>query len=114
MGVGRKRKDGNPLGLEPRVEFHHGQFRYLHRDGTKEGLGKDIGQANARAKVWNDPKGAFGTVGFYLDFFIAEAKAGRLPADWKLSPRTIADYEVEAQLLKLSPLGKMFPQDLVR
>lgn len=114
MGVGRKRKDGNPLGLEPRVEWHHGQFRYLHRDGSKEGLGKDVGQANARAQVYNDPKGTFGTVGYYLDLFLADARAGRLPAGRKLSERTIDDYHAEAELLKVSPLGKLDPLELVR
>jgi integrase len=114
VGVGRKRKDGNPLGLEKRVEFHHGQFRYLHADGTKEGLGTDLEKANKRARVYNDPEGRYGTVGYYLDLFLAAARAGLLPAGWKLGDRTIADYDDEAELLKVSPLGKMFPADLVR
>jgi integrase len=113
-GMGRKRKDGNPLGLEPRVEFHHGQFRYLHRDGRKESLGKDIGKANARARVYNDPDGNFGTNSHFLRLFLADARAGRLPAGRKLSERTIADYEAEANIFALSPLGKMTPADLVR
>lgn len=110
MSVGRKRKDGNPLGLEPRVEWHHGQFRYLHRDGRKEGLGTDIGAANARARVYNDPEGRFGTVGHFLDTYNADAAAGRLHK--KLSPRTIADNLIEAEWLK-SYFGKMMPLDLV-
>src|SRR3954468_864185 len=114
MGVGRKRKDGNPLGLEPRVEAHHGQFRYLHRDGRKESLGKDIGRANARARVYNDPEGRHGTVGYYLLLFLAEARAKRLPADWTLSARTLKDYDIEAEFFCLSPLGKMYPADLVQ
>jgi hypothetical protein len=114
MGVGRKRKDGNPLGLEPRVEFHHGQFRYLHRDGRKESLGKDLGRANARARVYNDPDGRHGTVGYYLALFLAAARAGHLPAGWTLSERTIDDYQDEADLFSLSPLGKLYPVDLVQ
>lgn len=114
MGVGRKRKDGNPLGLEPRVEWHHGQFRYLHRDGTKEGLGADVDKANTRARVYNDPDGEYGTLGAYLMLFIADARAGRLPAGRKLSERTLEDYEIEAGFLKESPLWKMLPGDLVR
>lgn len=98
MSVGRKRKDGNPLGLERRVEFHHGQFRYLHPDGRKEPLGKDIGQANARARVYNDPEGRFGTLGYYFDLFNADAKAGRLRR--KRAARTIEDNEREAEWLK--------------
>lgn len=114
MGVGRKRKGGNPLGLEPRVEWHHGQFRYLHRDGTKEGLGADVDKANDRARIYNDPDGDYGTLGAYLMLFIADARAGRLPAGRKLSERTLEDYETEASFLKESPLWKMLPGDLVR
>jgi len=114
MDVGRKRKDGNPLGLERRVEFHHGQFRYLHRDGTKESLGTDLAKANTRARVYNDPDGNYGTLGSFVLLFIADARAGRLPAGRKLSARTIADYEIEADFLKESPLWKMMPGDLVR
>lgn len=114
MGVGRKRKDGNPLGLEPRVEWHHGQCRYLHSDGRKEPLGTDIAKANARAQVYNDPNGAFGTIAYYLDLFLAEAEAGILPAGRKLSARTISDYRGEADFMRLSPLGKMEPHDVVR
>lgn len=112
--MGRKRKDGNQLGLERRVEWHHGQFRYHHRDGTKESLGTDIVKANARAKIYNDPDGRHGTNSYFLDLFLAEAKVGRLPAGRKLSERTVADYEAEAEIFKLSPLGNMTPQDLVR
>lgn len=114
MGVGRKRKDGNPLGLEPRVEAHHGQFRYLHRDGTKESLGTDVIKANERARVYNDPDGTYGTLGSYVMLFLAAARAGRLPADWKLGPRTIEDYETEAAVIKESPLWGMYPMDIVR
>lgn len=111
MSVGRKRKDGNPLGLERRVEFHHGQFRYLHRDGSKEPLGKDLGAANARARVYNDPDGLFGTLGYFLDFFIAEAQAGRLHK--KRAPRTIVDYRRDAEWLK-TMFKATNPLDLVR
>lgn len=114
MGVGRKRKDGNPLGLEPRVEWHHGQFRYLHRDGTKEGLGTDVGKANDRARIFNDPDGTYGTLGSQIQLFLAAARAGRLPADWKLGERTIEDYEEEAEFIKVSPLWAMYPLDIVR
>lgn len=114
MGVGRKRKDGNPLGLEPRVEFHHGQFRYHHRDGTKESLGTDIVKANNRARIYNDPDGEYGTLGSFVMLFITTARAGRLPAGRGLAERTLEDYETEAEFLKASPLWKMLPGDLVR
>src|SRR5689334_16934379 len=67
LTMGRKRKDGNPLGLEPRVYPHHGQFRYRHRDGTSEGLGTDLATANARARVYNDHEKRYGTIGYFLD-----------------------------------------------
>jgi hypothetical protein len=114
MGVGRKRKDGNPLGLEPRVEWHHGQFRYLHRDGTKEGLGADVDRANQRARIYNDPEGTYGTLGSYMQLFLAAARQGKLPADWKLGPRTIEDYEEEMAFIKATPLWAMYPLDLAR
>lgn len=114
VGVGRKRKDGNPLGLEQRVEWHHGQFRYIHRDGRKEGLGTDVDRANDRARIYNDKDGRHGTVGYFVELFLSAARAGTLPAGWKLSQRTVKDYELEAELLRLSPLGKLYPGDLVR
>lgn len=114
MGVGRKRKDGNPLGLEPRVEFHHGQFRYHHRDGFKVALGTDLATANAKARIFNDPDGHHGTLGYYIVLFLADAKAGRLPAGRKLRERTVEDYEREAEFLKASPLWMMLPTDIAR
>jgi integrase len=111
--VGRKRKDGNPLGLERRVEFHHGQFRYLHRDGRKESLGADLKRANQRARLYNDPREDYGTVGYYLELFLADARAGRLPAGRKLSERTIADYDSETANIKISPIGKLLPTEIV-
>lgn len=107
--MGRRRKDGNPLGLEPRVEFHHGQFTYRHRDGRREQLGTDLAKANERARVYNDPAQRYGTLGYFLDLYIAEAKAGRLLRPKK--PRTIADNEIEAGFLK-TVFEKVFPSDL--
>lgn len=109
-GMGRKRKDGNPLGLERRVEAHHGQFRYLHRDGRKESLGTDIVKANERARIYNDPDGRIGTLGYFIDLRIAEARAGRLHK--KLRPRTIDDNEEQAEILKVY-FDKTHPADLV-
>lgn len=113
MGVGRRRKDGNPQKLEKRVYWHHGQYRYRFRDGRWEDLGTDVDAANERGKSLNNP-GSYGTVSYYLDLFLTAARAKRLPAGWKLKERTIGDYADEAALIKISPLGKMQPQDLVR
>lgn len=114
MGMGRKRKGGNPLGLEPRVYWHHGQCFYVHGRGEREGeweaLGTDIARANERAKVYNDPERRQGTVGHYIDLFIAEAEAGRLLR--KKSPRTIADYKEQSEWLKAG-LEKLTPLQLV-
>jgi integrase len=109
--VGRHRKDGNPLALEPRVYWHHGQFIYRHRDGSAEQLGTDVGRANERAKIYNDPENRFGTIGYFLDLYIAEAKAGRLHK--KKAPRTIRDNEIEAKFLKAA-FERNAPADLVR
>lgn len=108
--MGRKRKDGNPLGLEQRVYWHHGQFIYRHRDGRVERLGTDLAKANQRAKVYNDPEGRYGTFGHFIDLYLAAARGRRLLRNKK--PRTIADNEKEAEYLKAA-LGKYFPQQLV-
>jgi integrase len=106
MDVGRRRKGGNPLGLEKRLYPHHGQLWYRHRDGRPEALGKDVVKANAVAQVYNDPEGRHGTIGYFLDLYIAEAKARRLLKNKK--PRTIKDYESQAPYLK-EKLGKLLP-----
>lgn len=111
MSMGRKRKDGNPLGLEDRVYWHHGQFIYRHKDGRTEQLGTDVRRANDRARIYNDPEKRYGTIGYFLDFYIAEARAGRLLK--KKKPRTIADYEVQAPFLKAA-FDKNSPLDLVQ
>ena len=108
--MGRKRKDGNPLGLEKRVYWHHGQFIYRHRDGTVDQLGTDAKKANERAKLYNDPDGRYGTVAYFLDLYNAESRAGRLLKRKK--PRTIADNLKEAEYLKAA-LGDYFPQQLI-
>jgi integrase len=111
--VGRKRKDGNPLGLERRVYWHHGQFRYRHATGAWEDLGTDVGAANERARALNNPA-SYGTIAYWLEQYITTAKAGQLPAGRTKAARSIADNEIEAEYLSASPLGKLSPQDLVR
>lgn len=108
--MGRKRKDGNPLGLELRVYPHHGQFWYRHRDGRPEPLGKDIAKANERARVYNDPDQRHGTLPYYIDIYLGDARAGRLHKN--KSPRTIKDNEEEAKYLKAAFAANV-PQDLV-
>ena len=74
--VGRRRKDGNPLGLEKRVYWHHGQFRYRHATGAWEDLGTDVDAANERARALNNPA-SYGTITYWLRQYIAAAKAGK-------------------------------------
>lgn len=109
--MGRQRKDGNPLGLEKRVYWHHGQCYYVHGPGNWEPLGTDIAKANDRARVYNDPSRRYGTLGHFIDLYLADAKAGRLLRPKK--PRTIADNEIEAEHLK-SVFEKVAPTDLAR
>jgi integrase len=116
MSMGRKRKGGNPLGLEPRVYWHHGQFFYVHgkatpgRAGEWEPLGTDVDKANDKAKVYNDPERRQGTLGHFIDLYIADAEAGRLLK--KKASRTIDDYKEQAEYLKAG-LGKLTPLQLV-
>lgn len=110
MTVGRKRTDGNPLGLEQRVYWKAGQWQYRHRDGRWEKLGTDVARANARARIYNDPDKRFGTLGYFIELHIAEARAGRLVR--KLAPRTIRDYETQSVFL-IAGLGKFLPTEIV-
>jgi integrase len=95
MPMGRKRKVDN--GLEPRVYESHGAFYYCHPGdkaaGVKvrwESLGRDKDAANRRAKVYNDPKGRFGTMVYWLEQFLIDCEI-RVKAG-QLSVRTLADY----------------------
>lgn len=92
--MGRKRKS-NP-GLEPRVYFNHGAYFYVHRGGRWERLGTDKDQANAKARIFNDPNGRYGTLVYWLDMFLIECERRvALKSDIKgvkLSQRTLEDY----------------------
>lgn len=111
--VGRKRSDGNPLELEPRVYWKNGQWQYRHRSGGWEKLGTDVTRANERARALNNPSG-YGTLVYWIERFLIEAAAGRLPAGQTLSARTIADYQVELGFIRLSPLAQMDPLEVAR
>ncbi len=88
--MGRRRKN-NDHGLEPRVYPSHGAFYYVHReDGRWEPLGKDIVEANRKAKVYNDPTSLEGTVVHWMDQFLMDC-AARVKAG-TLSQRTYDDY----------------------
>lgn len=106
--VGR-RKD-NPLGLEPRVYAKHGALHYVHRDGRWEKLGTDKDKANERARLYNDTQGIYGTVAYWLDMFIVDCEA-RVKAK-TLAQRTLDDYKIDVEPLKLYFAPPMLPTDI--
>lgn len=87
--MGRRRTTDQ--GLEPRVYLKHGAYYYVHRStGKWEPLGRDKVAANAKARIYNDPHDAYGTLVYWLDMFIIDCTA-RVAAK-TLAPRTLADY----------------------
>lgn len=91
--MGRRRKDGDPLGLAgTRIRVRGGRFYYIHPGPPvrEEPLGTDLVAAKKRAALYNDPAGAYGTVGYWLEAWLAHC-AGRVNAG-SLSARTLADY----------------------
>lgn len=108
--MGRARKDGDPLGLAgTRLSFKHGAFYYRHRDGRWERIGPDVKAAKARAALYNEPEGIFGTVGYWLDQFLVDC-AGRVAAK-TLAARTLSDYTKDALPLK-AYFGAMLPEHI--
>lgn len=93
--MGRRRKVDT--GLEPRVYLNHGAYFYVHHGGKWERLGTDKDEANARARVFNDPNGRFGTLVYWLDMFLADcARRVALKSQVKgvkLAQRTYEDYQ---------------------
>jgi integrase len=91
--MGRRRKSGD--GLEARVYLSHGAFYYVHPapPGGRprwEHLGTDKDAANRKARVYNDPKGRYGTMVYWLDMFLVDCEA-RVKAK-QLAQRTLDDY----------------------
>jgi integrase len=104
------RRKNNPLGLEPRVYAKHGAFYYVHRDGKWEKLGTEIGKANERARLYNDSRGEYGTMAYWLDLFIVDCEA-RVKSG-TLSARTLADYSADIAPLKIYFSPPMLPTDI--
>lgn len=103
--MGRPRKH-NPLGLPPRCYAHHGALWYVHRDGTWEHLGTDVGEAKRKANAYNDPGASFGTMTYYLDLFLAACDK-RVTAGG-MAARTRDDYKRDSEPLKKF-FGKLAP-----
>lgn len=108
--MGRKRKDGDPLGLAgTRLAYRYGAFYYRHRDGRWERIGTDIKTAKERARLYLDPAGVYGTVGYWVDRFLVHC-AARVKAE-TLAERTLSDYAKNAVLLKAF-FGAMLPEHI--
>lgn len=90
--MGRKRKDGDPLGLAgTRLAYRRGRFFYIHRDGGRwEDVGTDVEQAKRVAARYNNPGDGFGTMRYWFGMFLADCKL-RVKAG-TLSQRTLDDY----------------------
>lgn len=90
--MGRKRKDGDPLGLAgTRLVFQRGRFFYIHRDTKRwENVGTDVNAAKQIAARYNNPGDGFGTMAYWFAMFLADCKL-RVAAG-TLSQRTLDDY----------------------
>jgi integrase len=113
--MGRKRKNGDPLGLAgTRLQWKRNKFWYVHRSTAKwENFGTDIKAAKARAAQINDPQGEYGTVAYWFPLFLEhcqqrvnnKAATGKL----KMSPRTLDDYRKQSVPL-IKYFGRMLPE----
>lgn len=91
--MGRKRKDGDPLGLAgTRLALRRGKWWYRHRGKPErwEDMGTDIQQAKTRAMLYENPGSSYGTVAYWFPMFLTacdkRAKAKQF------SERTLSDY----------------------
>ena len=106
--AGRRRN--NPMGLEPRVSSKPGAFYYVHRAGRWEKLGTDIHRANERARLYNDTRGDYGTLAYWLDMFIVDCES-RVKSGG-LAQRTLDDYRADIIPLKVYFAPPMLPIDV--
>lgn len=90
--MGRKRKDGDPLGLAgTRLVFQRGRFFYIHRGTNRwENVGTDLAAAKQMAARYNNPGDGFGTMAYWFAMFLADCK--QRVAAGTFSARTLADY----------------------
>lgn len=103
--MGRHRKS-NPLDLPPRVYWHHGAFRYQHKDGPFENLGTDVEEARKRGKALNEQGSDYGSMSYWLDQFIKSCDKRVLSKS--MAQRTADDYRENIEPLKAF-FGKMTP-----
>lgn len=112
--MGRKRKDGDPLGLAgTRLVYKNGRFHYIHRSPRRwEDVGTDVTAAKAQAARYNNPSEAFGTMAYWFGEFLADMR--QLVAAKQRSQRTVddyTDYTAEAGPL-IAAFGKRFPETI--
>ena len=90
--MGRKRKDGDPLGLAgTRIYVRSGRFFYWHRGAGMEMLDTmDLDEAKRIAAAFDNPSGDVGTVAYWAREFLVDCKL-RVKAG-QLSQRTLDDY----------------------
>ena len=113
--MGRKRKDGDPLGLAgTRLVFRRGKFYYAHRGTPQrwEALGTDVEQAKRVAHRYNNPGDGFGTMRYWFGMFLADCKV-RVKAG-TMSQRTLDDYTGYAadDGMLVGSFGKRFPESI--
>jgi integrase len=111
--MGRRRKDGDPLGLAgTRLAVRRGKFWYRHRNGRWENMGTDLAAAKKAAAMHNDPGKAYGTVQWWFGEFLTDCKL-RVSAG-TLSQRTLDDYAGYADYggPLLAYFGRMFPDQI--
>lgn len=106
--MGRRRKGGDPLGLAgTRLQWKRNKFWYVHRSGKWEPVGTDVTEAKRIAAVYNDPDGAYGTTGYWLDRFLLDCAARVRAGD--MSARTLGDYTKNVAELKVF-FGRIAPE----
>lgn len=112
--MGRKRKDGDPLGLAgTRLSFKRGRFFYIHRECQRwENVGTDLAAAKQVAARYNSPGEGFGTMAYWFGLFLADYKL--LVAAKTRSQRTLDDYTGYAadDGPLLATFGKRFPEQI--
>lgn len=87
--MGRHRKTG--AGLPARLYQRRGTWFYAHRDtGRWENLGTDEAAARRRAEHYNDPRGVYGTLAWWLEQWLIDCE--QRVAAGTLASRTLADY----------------------
>lgn len=112
--MGRRRKDGDPLGLAgTRLAFSRGRFFYIHRGGNRwEDVGTDVESAKKAAARYNNPGDGLGTMAYWFALFLADFKL-QVAAGTK-SQRTLDDYTgyADEDGPLVASFGKAFPEQI--